>query len=38
MAWYEVTGTFSDMTMAAAAVYAAWNAKSWLKQSTTSSS
>ncbi|QUY50343.1 hypothetical protein JK621_09435 [Serratia plymuthica] len=31
MAWYDITGTIADWTMAGAAVYAAFNAKDWIK-------
>jgi hypothetical protein len=33
MAWYDITGTVSDWIMAGVAVYAAANAKDWIKQS-----
>ncbi|WGK58978.1 hypothetical protein [Pantoea sp. SS70] len=32
MAWYDLTGTIADWVMAGAAVYAAWNARSWFSQ------
>ncbi|AGE17642.1 TPA: hypothetical protein SLN52_000610 [Serratia marcescens] len=32
MAWYDITGTIADWTMAGAAVYAAVNAKQWFSQ------
>lgn len=31
MVWYDITGTIADWMMAGAAVYAAFNAKDWIK-------
>nr|EKX9064370.1 hypothetical protein [Enterobacter cloacae] len=34
MAWYDITGTVSDLIMAIAAVYAAMNVKDLIKERT----